>query len=181
MKLPLECPFHPLREIFAPQQEAKVQNRRNQWTCNLCGKSFFEEKYLDMHFNARHNKIINAAEDAVCLSNYCDIMRCKVLLSKDSTLSFGESTISTDIEIWSEATAMSASGPQSLAKLPHKHFLNSLLRQNSNQEPDTDCTADNTNECSKHCDSMMCKNDKTNGAKQTNGIIRDFIFPVCLL
>lgn len=174
MKLPLECPFHPLREIFAPQQAAKTQNRRNQWTCNLCGKSFFEEKFLDMHFDARHKTVINSAEDAVCLANYCDIMRCKVLLSKDSTLSFGESTISTDIELWNEAnayrTAMSASGPRSLAKLPHRHFLPSLLRQNSDDtEPHNgdidDCHAENAAECSKQCDnSNGCEDNAKNGA-----------------
>lgn len=173
MKLPLECPFHPLREIFAPQQAAKTQNRRNQWTCNLCGKSFFEEKFLDMHFDARHSSVINSAEDAVCLANYCDIMRCKVLLSKDSTLTFGEPTISTDIEIWNEATAyrtaMSASGPRSIAKLPNRHFLPSLLRQNSDdtEPPDDgdDCHAENAAECSKHCDnSNGCEENVKTGA-----------------
>ncbi|XP_055299588.1 uncharacterized protein LOC129567071 isoform X3 [Sitodiplosis mosellana] len=166
VKLPLECPFHPLREIFAPQQAAKTQNRRNQWTCNLCGKSFFEEKFLDMHFDARHSSVINSAEDAVCLSNYCDIMRCKVLLSKDSTLSFGESTISTDVELWNEATAfrtsMSSTGPRSLAKLPNRHFLPSLLRQNSDEpvHSNDNCNAE-TNECLRHCDnSMGCDRDE---------------------
>lgn len=179
VKLPLECPFHPMREIFAPQQSAKTQNRRNQWTCSFCGKSFFEEKFLDMHFDARHNTVINSAEDAVCLANYCDIMRCKVLLSKDSTLSFGESTISTDVEIWSEATAyrtaMSASGPRSLAKLPHRHFLPSLLQSNSDESDHDDCNADNaSNECLKNCDSVACEQDDTNNddAKQNGNVTK---------
>lgn len=175
MKLPLECPFHPLREIFAPQQAAKTQNRRNQWTCNLCGKSFFEEKFLDMHFDARHNTIINSAEDAICLANYCDIMRCKVLLSKGS---FGEPTISTDVEIWSEATAyrtaMSASGPRSLAKLPNRHFLPSLLRQNQDdaEQNGDDCNADNVADYSKHCDNSngCTENDSTDASNnKANG------------
>lgn len=184
--MPLECPFHPLREIFAPQQAAKTQNRRNQWTCNLCGKSFFEEKFLDMHFDARHSSIINTAEDAICLANFCDIMRCRVLLSKDATLSFGEPTISTDVEIWSEATAyrtaMSASGPRSLAKIPHRHFIPSLLRPDSHVDDDyegesagadvdTDADQNTVNECSnggecaKHCDNTNgCGKNEKNGA-----------------
>lgn len=192
MKMPLECPFHPLREIFAPQQAAKTQNRRNQWTCNLCGKSFFEEKFLDMHFDARHSSIINTAEDAICLANFCDIMRCRVLLSKDATLSFGEPTISTDIEIWNEATAyrtaMSASGPRSLAKIPHRNFIPSILRPNSaadDEQADVDpnaeqidideCNGDET--CAKHCDNTngcvkMDKNGANNG--KTNGKRNDF-------
>lgn len=59
VKIPIECPFHPKRDIFAPQQAAKFQHRPSQWTCGLCGKSFFEEKYLDMHFDNRHKGVIN--------------------------------------------------------------------------------------------------------------------------
>lgn len=48
-------------------------------------------------------------------------MRCNVLVSKDST--FGDATMmSTDIEIWREATAyrtaLQPTGPKDLAKLP---------------------------------------------------------------
>lgn len=57
--IPLECPFHPIRDIFGPQQAAKYQYRSTQWTCGICGKSFFEEKYLDIHFDNRHKEYIN--------------------------------------------------------------------------------------------------------------------------
>lgn len=59
VKIPLECPFHPMRDIFAPQQAAKVQNRPSQWTCGFCGKSFYEEQHLDHHFEQRHGGNIN--------------------------------------------------------------------------------------------------------------------------
>lgn len=59
VKLPLECPFHPSRDIFAPQQAAKKQHRTSQWICGFCGKSFFEEKFLDIHFEKRHRSKIN--------------------------------------------------------------------------------------------------------------------------
>ncbi|GAB0094114.1 uncharacterized protein DMENIID0001_093390 [Sergentomyia squamirostris] len=125
VKLPLECPFHPLRDIFGPQNAAKKQHRPSQWTCDFCGKSFYEEKFLDLHFDNRHKNNINMAEDAVCLSDYCDIMRCEVLLSHDSTLSFGDAaTVTTDIEVWNEATAyrtaMTPSGPRDLATVPQR-------------------------------------------------------------
>lgn len=62
------------------------------------------------------------AEDAICLADYCDIMRCKVLVSKDSTFGDAGSMMSTDIEIWREATAyrtaLQPTGPKDLAKLP---------------------------------------------------------------
>lgn len=108
VKLGLECPFHPARDLFAPQQTIKQQDRPSQWTCSLCGKSFYEEKFLDLHFENRHAERINTAEDAVCLSNYCDIMRCDVLAAFEGTL-FGSRTTSTDIEVWNERTAIAAS------------------------------------------------------------------------
>ncbi|XP_050079015.1 uncharacterized protein LOC126565849 [Anopheles maculipalpis] len=129
VKLPLECPFHPLRDIFGPQQSAKKQHRPSQWTCGFCGKSFFEEKHLDMHFENRHRTNINTAEDAVCLADYCDMMRCEVLIAKDATLAFGSdpNAVTTDIEVWSEATAyrtaLTTSGPRDLAKVPERKSL----------------------------------------------------------
>lgn len=141
VKVPLECPFHPLRDIFALQQAAKKQNRPSQWTCGLCGKSFYDEQHLDAHFDARHHTNINTAEDAICLANYCDIMRCKVLVAKDATLSFGDTIISTDIELWNEATAyrtaLSMAGSKDLMKLAKQRFPTSSLRGN-----DVDETAD---------------------------------------
>lgn len=127
VKLPLECPFHPLRDIFGPQQSAKKQHRPSQWTCGFCGKSFFEERHLEAHFENRHKGNINTAEDAVCLADYCDMMRCDVLIAKDATLAFGSdpNTVSTDIEVWSEATAyrtaLTTSGPRDLAKVPERY------------------------------------------------------------
>ncbi|XP_058122236.1 uncharacterized protein LOC131281774 [Anopheles ziemanni] len=129
VKLPLECPFHPLRDIFGPQQSAKKQHRPSQWTCGFCGKSFFEERHLEAHFENRHKGNINTAEDAVCLADYCDMMRCDVLIAKDATLAFGSdpNTVSTDIEVWSEATAyrtaLTTSGPRDLAKVPERKSL----------------------------------------------------------
>lgn len=109
VELPLECPFHPQRDLFAPQEHAKVKHRPTQWTCGFCGKSFYEEKFLDLHFDNRHRARVNEAEDAICLADYCDIVRCDVLVAKDSSLgSLSQSPVSTDIELYNEATALAA-------------------------------------------------------------------------
>lgn len=113
VEVPLECPFHPMRDLFYPQEEAKIRYRPTQFTCGLCGKSFYEEKYLDLHFDNRHKASVNHAEDAICLADYCDILRCDVLVTRDSPLSSndgGESNVpvSTDIELYNEATALAA-------------------------------------------------------------------------
>ncbi|KAK0163098.1 hypothetical protein PV327_006807 [Microctonus hyperodae] len=107
VELPLECPFHDSRDIFYPQQTAKFQHRTSQWTCGLCGKSFYAEKHLDAHFDSRHKSNINTAEDAVCLANYCDIMRCDVLGAMElegSLVDDSSGSLNTDIQIWRENT-----------------------------------------------------------------------------
>uniref|UniRef100_A0A023EWL9 C2H2-type domain-containing protein n=1 Tax=Triatoma infestans TaxID=30076 RepID=A0A023EWL9_TRIIF len=123
VKIPVECPFHPTRDIFWPQQSAKQQHRPSQWTCGLCGKSFYSEAYLDMHFDNRHKNVVNMAEDAVCLADYCDIMRCDVVRKHIMSEPIpGEGMqVNTDIEIWREATsyhtALSPAGPRDLARV----------------------------------------------------------------
>ncbi|XP_017115296.1 uncharacterized protein LOC108137870 isoform X1 [Drosophila elegans] len=104
VKLPLECPLHPFRDVFAPRQDAKQRDRPTQWTCRKCGKSFYQEKHLDLHFETRHKSIINEAEDAVCLADFCDIMRCEVFETEDaSSLKFGDQHIVTEIEVWGDS------------------------------------------------------------------------------
>ncbi|XP_026827235.1 uncharacterized protein LOC105279268 isoform X3 [Ooceraea biroi] len=106
VELPLECPFHESRDIFRPQQKAKHQHRPSQWTCGLCGKSFYAEKHLDAHFDNRHKSNVNTAEDAVCLADYCDIMRCDVLGNRDfeNSVDDDDGHLNTDIQVWRENT-----------------------------------------------------------------------------
>ncbi|XP_034237748.1 uncharacterized protein LOC117643147 isoform X2 [Thrips palmi] len=123
VKLGLECPFHPSRDIFGAQQAAKQQHRASQWACAFCGKSFYTERHLDQHFDSRHRDSINMAEDAVCLADYCDVMRCEVLAAREA---HGPSLGGTDIEVWRSSThqagmahrtALSVSAPRDLARV----------------------------------------------------------------
>lgn len=59
VKLGLECPFHPSRDLFGAQQAAKQQHRASQWACAFCGKSFYTERHLDQHFDSRHRDSIH--------------------------------------------------------------------------------------------------------------------------
>ncbi|XP_026282865.2 uncharacterized protein LOC113209523 isoform X1 [Frankliniella occidentalis] len=122
VKLGLECPFHPSRDIFGAQQAAKQQHRPSQWACAFCGKSFYTEHHLDQHFDSRHRDSINMAEDAVCLADYCDVMRCEVLAAREAH-SPGLGGSGTDIEVWRSSqnmahrTALSVSAPRDLARV----------------------------------------------------------------
>ncbi|XP_034669775.1 uncharacterized protein LOC117902475 isoform X2 [Drosophila subobscura] len=103
VKLPLECPLHPFRDVFAPRQDAKQRDRPTQWTCRRCGKSFYQERHLDLHFDTRHKTIINEAMDSICLADFCDIMRCEVFETEDAnSLKFGDHIV-TDVEVWGDS------------------------------------------------------------------------------
>ena len=56
--LPLDCPLHPIRDVFS-DQEAKKVHLAPQWTCGFCGKSFYHEANLDKHFDNRHFDMLN--------------------------------------------------------------------------------------------------------------------------
>lgn len=181
--LPLECPFHPMRDIFGPQQAAKKQHRASQWTCGICGKSFFEEKYLDMHFDNRHKEFINKAEDAVCLADYCEIMRCDVLKTQDLKTVYQEQE-NTDIEIWREASsytkAVATSTPRHVAKYTFKNgnypHLQKFPKEDDNlqkrcQKYKTSETANsnenrstNEDDLSQNTSKNMCQNDLVDSA-----------------
>lgn len=76
VKLPLECPLHPLRDLFAPRHDAKKRDRPTQWTCRLCGKSFYQEKFLDLHFENRHAKVINEVIIIKCFHLHLLLEKC---------------------------------------------------------------------------------------------------------
>lgn len=59
------------------------------------------------------------AEDSVCLSEFCDIMRCDVFQSEESKLSGSDSAISTDIEVWGSSAFAKLSSSSALVKANH--------------------------------------------------------------
>lgn len=151
----MECPLHPLRDVFAPRQDEKQRDRPTQWTCRRCGKSFYQEKYLDLHFDTRHKHIINEvspcravngqvsitllmqAEDSVCLADFCDIMRCEVFQTEDaSSLKFGDQHIVTDIEVWGDSLGQNSA----LAKA-NAAYLSLIPRQVEGTVTNLDCNS----------------------------------------
>lgn len=77
VELPLECPFHESRDIFRPQQKAKHQHRPSQWTCGLCGKSFYAEKHLDAHFDNRHKSNVNTVNQSLKVQDFYTFEHCR--------------------------------------------------------------------------------------------------------
>jgi hypothetical protein len=69
------CPLHPDNDRVRAHEERKKPISGGQWQCNVCGKLFSSEKYLDMHMQRRHADMLRT-NDTLCLADYCDLMRC---------------------------------------------------------------------------------------------------------
>ena len=77
--VPEKCPFSPLYDIYHYHENNKTKLDSNKWKCEICGKLFLEERYLDQHFDARHNSSLQKGQNTVCLANFCRIFRCDLL------------------------------------------------------------------------------------------------------
>ena len=53
------CKLHPDNDLFRDQEQHKIHVDTNEWHCGYCKKSFFAEKFLDQHFDNRHNNLLN--------------------------------------------------------------------------------------------------------------------------
>lgn len=59
-QLASDCRVHRDNDIYREQEEHKVHSDINEWRCGFCKKAFYEEKYLDKHFDSRHYNLLNA-------------------------------------------------------------------------------------------------------------------------
>ena len=76
VRLPYQCPLHPLRDVFGQVELAKLHYRVNLWTCAQCGKSFSGELELETHLHHRHPGLADRTDFTVCLADWCDVLRC---------------------------------------------------------------------------------------------------------
>jgi hypothetical protein len=80
--VPDTCPLSAEHDVFATHEQQKHSESPGKWTCGFCGKSFYDEKYLDRHFETRHGDYIPKGEHVTCLADYCDIFRCDVITGR---------------------------------------------------------------------------------------------------
>ncbi|KAJ8767167.1 hypothetical protein K2173_013564 [Erythroxylum novogranatense] len=52
----------------------------NEWRCGYCKKTFYEEKYLDKHFDNRHYDMLNVTHRR-CLADVCGALHCDRVMS----------------------------------------------------------------------------------------------------
>ncbi|KAK2188962.1 hypothetical protein NP493_119g08005 [Ridgeia piscesae] len=77
--MPQECPLSFTTDVYALQEQQKLEESSSKWVCQFCGKAFYEEHFLDMHFENRHADYIRKGSNVVCLADFCHIFRCDVV------------------------------------------------------------------------------------------------------
>jgi hypothetical protein len=78
-QLPSTCRVHRDNDIYREQEEHKLRSDINEWRCGFCKKAFYEEKYLDKHFDSRHYNLLNASHGK-CLSDLCGALHCDLVV-----------------------------------------------------------------------------------------------------
>lgn len=62
MSIPFSCPLSPSRNVYGDNEKHKLWEDTSRWSCQYCGKAFFGQEYLDMHFENRHLETINQVQ-----------------------------------------------------------------------------------------------------------------------
>ncbi|KAG6588922.1 hypothetical protein SDJN03_17487, partial [Cucurbita argyrosperma subsp. sororia] len=74
-KISTECRLHPDNDMFRDQEQHKTHLDFNDWKCGYCRKRFYEEKYLDQHFDNRHYDLLNVSRNK-CMADLCGALHC---------------------------------------------------------------------------------------------------------
>ena len=69
------CPLHKDHDRLSAHEAKKRALSQFQWRCELCGKTFRSERYIDMHMDRKHLDTL-APGATTCLGEFCDILRC---------------------------------------------------------------------------------------------------------
>lgn len=79
VRMPAKCPLSPERDTYSSHEAHKYMEAASKWTCNYCGKGFYEERFIDMHMDNRHRNMMKIGAESTCLADYCDVFRCDVV------------------------------------------------------------------------------------------------------
>jgi hypothetical protein len=78
-ELPKSCPLHPDNYVYADQESQKQVESRMDWKCNICGKHFKTEFYVDKHMHNAHPDHLRdgAGSGIMCPARLCPIFGCR--------------------------------------------------------------------------------------------------------
>ncbi|XP_065877174.1 uncharacterized protein [Euphorbia lathyris] len=74
-----KCRLHPENDIYRDQEQHKIHDDVNDWRCGYCRKAFYDEKYLDKHFENRHSDLLNTSQSK-CLADLCGALHCDLVM-----------------------------------------------------------------------------------------------------
>ena len=83
VSVPSTCELNSNRDMYLDNELNKFEESGSKWVCRYCGKAFYEQRFLDMHFTHRHSNHIRQGPNMVCLADLCDIFRCEVIVHKN--------------------------------------------------------------------------------------------------
>ncbi|XP_048230367.1 uncharacterized protein LOC8260317 isoform X2 [Ricinus communis] len=73
------CRLHPDNDLYRDQEQHKIHEDGNEWRCGYCRKSFYEERYLNKHFDNRHYNLLNVSHSR-CLADVCGALHCDFVM-----------------------------------------------------------------------------------------------------
>ena len=62
------------------------------WLCPLCGEKFLSSERLVIHFDDTHQNEFQVPDNAICLADYCDIVRCDLFIENEHPSSSSSSS-----------------------------------------------------------------------------------------
>ncbi|KAF2316502.1 hypothetical protein GH714_041843 [Hevea brasiliensis] len=74
-QISISCRLHPENDLYRDQEQHKLHEDINEWRCGYCKKTFYDEKYLDKHFDNRHYHLLNVSQGR-CLADVCGALHC---------------------------------------------------------------------------------------------------------
>lgn len=86
--LPADCPLNPALDLYEYQEKQKTKlkgsSSKGHWKCEICGKVFRNEMYLDKHMDLKHHDKLNLNADT-CLADFCPVFGCSYKLKDSAT------------------------------------------------------------------------------------------------
>ena len=54
----LDCPLRKSRDMYIVQEKQKVFEHNARWSCDVCGKAFYTQDYIDQHMERKHSDLV---------------------------------------------------------------------------------------------------------------------------
>lgn len=70
LPVPEKCPFSPMHDIYHLHENNKTKVDVYNWKCEICGKHFSSETFLDKHFENKHKDSLQKVPSFQCFLSF---------------------------------------------------------------------------------------------------------------